>query len=54
MFPLVQLAADGQEHKINDAIDALADKFNVSEQDREILLPSGTQMTFPRLTYQSL
>jgi len=43
MLPLVKLAADGQEHKITDAIDALADQFGVSEQDREIMLPSGTQ-----------
>jgi restriction endonuclease Mrr len=43
MLPLVQLAADGKEHKITDAIDTLADQFGVSEQDREIQLPSGTQ-----------
>lgn len=43
MLPLVKLAADGQEHKITDAIDSLADQFGVSEQEREILLPSGTQ-----------
>jgi len=39
----VKLAIDGQEHKITDAIDALADQFGISEQEREILLPSGTQ-----------
>src|SRR4051812_31534588 len=43
MLPLVKLAADGQEHKINDAIDALADQFGVSAEEREIMLPSGTQ-----------
>lgn len=43
MLPLVKLAADGQEHKITDAIDTLADQFGVSEQEQEILLPSGTQ-----------
>ncbi len=43
MLPLVKLASDGKEHKINDAIDALADQFGVSEQDRESMLPSGTQ-----------
>lgn len=43
MLPLVKLASDGQEHKITDAIDALADQFGVDEQDREIMLPSGTQ-----------
>jgi restriction system protein len=43
MLPLVKLAADGQEHKITDAIDELADQFGVSAQEREIMLPSGTQ-----------
>src|SRR5947208_7165343 len=43
MLPLVKLAADGQEHKITDAIDTLADQFGVNEQERETMLPSGTQ-----------
>lgn len=43
MLPLVKLASDGEEHKITDAIDALADRFGVGEQDREMMLPSGTQ-----------
>lgn len=43
MLPLLQLAADGQEHKITDAIDLLADQFELSEEEREIPLPSGTQ-----------
>jgi restriction system protein len=43
MLPLLQLAADGNEHKISDAIDALADQFGLTESEREIMLPSGTQ-----------
>lgn len=43
MLPLVKLASDGQEHKITDAIDSLADQFGIAEQDREMMLPSGTQ-----------
>jgi restriction system protein len=43
MLPLVKMAADGEEHKINDAIDALADRFGLSAAEREIMLPSGTQ-----------
>lgn len=43
MLPLLKLASDGDEHKTTDAIDALADQFGVSELDREIMLPSGTQ-----------
>ncbi len=46
MLPLVRLAADGEEHKITDAIDALADQFSISESDRAIILPSGTQTRF--------
>jgi restriction system protein len=43
MLPLVKLASDGQEHKITDAIDKLADQFGIGEQERETMLPSGTQ-----------
>lgn len=43
MLPLLELAADGQEHKISDAIDTLADQFGLTENEREIMLPSGTQ-----------
>jgi len=46
MLPLVRLAADGKEHKITDAIDTLAAQFKISEEDQELMLPSGTQ---PRL-----
>ncbi len=52
MLPLVKLASDGQEHKITDAIDALADQFGVSEPEREIMLPSGTQtQLYNRVTW---
>ncbi len=52
MLPLVKLASDGQEHKITDAIETLADQFGVGEQDREIMLPSGTQtMLYNRITW---
>src|SRR6478735_6911752 len=43
MLPLEKLASDGQEHKITDAIDTLADQLGVKEEDRENMLPSGTQ-----------
>src|SRR5215213_4629446 len=43
MLPLVKLAADGEEHKITDAIDVLGKQLGVTEAEREILLPSGTQ-----------
>lgn len=43
MLPLVKLAADGQEHKITDAIEVLADQLGVTDAEREVMLPSGTQ-----------
>lgn len=43
MLPLVKLASDGQEHKITDATDKLADQFGIGEKERELMLPSGTQ-----------
>jgi restriction system protein len=42
MLPLLRIAADGKEHHIRDAINALAEQFGVTEQERKELLPSGT------------
>lgn len=46
MLPLLTLAADGSEHKIADAITALATEFRLSDADRAELLPSGKQSRF--------
>ncbi len=46
MLPLLNLAADGQEHSLRGVIENLADHFGLSEEDRKQLLPSGTQATF--------
>ena len=46
MLPLLQLAADQQEHALRETIDALADDFNLTDEDRNELLPSGRQATF--------
>jgi restriction system protein len=43
MLPLLQLAEDCEEHKLTDAIDALSNKFNLTDEEKEALLPSGTQ-----------
>jgi restriction system protein len=45
MLPVLQQAATG-EPKISDVIEALADKFALSEEERTTLLPSGSQTTF--------
>lgn len=46
MLPLLQYANDQQEHSLRDAIDALADQFALTPQERNDLLPSGRQATF--------
>ncbi|MEP0956358.1 winged helix-turn-helix domain-containing protein [Leptolyngbya sp. FACHB-1515] len=46
MLPLLQYASDGEVHSLREAIEALADRFNLSEQARQELLPSGKQALF--------
>ncbi len=46
MLPLLKLAGDGKIHEINIATEELADYFNLNEQERKELLPSGKQATF--------
>lgn len=46
MLPLLQLAADGNEHSVRDARDCLAREFSLSEEEQNALLPSG-QRVFP-------
>jgi restriction system protein len=45
MLPLLRFAADGEEHSLREAIEELADHFNLNEE-RKTLLPSGAQATF--------
>ncbi len=46
MLPLLELAADGNEHSMQDARDQLAQKFGVTEEEQNTLLPSGRQPVF--------
>lgn len=46
MLPLLKFAKDSSEHHVREAYDNLAKKFNLSEKEREELLPSGTQSLF--------
>ena len=43
MLPLLKYAADNQEHSFNDAIDFLSKELNITDEERNYLLPSGTQ-----------
>lgn len=44
MLPLLEILRDGDELYFSPLVDVLADKFNLNEEDRKQLLPSG-QMT---------
>ncbi|MCB1805578.1 MAG: restriction endonuclease [Candidatus Competibacteraceae bacterium] len=46
MLPVLKLAADAQEHKFSHAVIALADEFGLTEEERNELLPSGSQAVF--------
>lgn len=45
MLPVLQLSATG-ETQIGDAVEKLADKFALTDEERSALLPSGRQTTF--------
>jgi restriction system protein len=42
-LPLLLLASDGKIHSVRDAIETLSNQFNLSDEERKALLPSGTQ-----------
>ena len=44
MLPLLKLLADGQEHSFRDVVENLAPSFNLSDEERKELLPSGQQI----------
>ncbi len=46
MLPLLKIAADGEIHTKRDTVNLLAEQFNVSDDERKELLPSGSQEIF--------
>ena len=46
MSPLLEYAADGQEHSIGDAYDAVATRFDLTEDEKREFLPSGAQQIY--------
>jgi restriction system protein len=44
--PLLELAGDQQDHKLQDAIEELATRFGLTAEEREQLIPSGGQRLF--------
>ncbi len=46
MLPLLKYLGDNEEHSLRETIEYLADKFQLSNEERKELLPSGQQATF--------
>ena len=46
MLPIMQFAKDGKEHTLREAIEFLAAKFQLSNEEKVELLPSGSQAVF--------
>ncbi|MCH8106404.1 MAG: restriction endonuclease [Proteobacteria bacterium] len=46
LLPVLKLAADGEEHKFSQAVEELTEEFNLSTEERNELLPSGSQAVF--------
>nr|WP_155750490.1 restriction endonuclease [Scytonema sp. UIC 10036] len=46
MLPLLKILRDKQEHSLSEAIETLANEFQLTEQEKKELLPSGKQARF--------
>ena len=46
MLPFLRILQDGNEHRFRDVIEAAADHFGLTTEEREQLLPSGNQRVF--------
>ena len=46
MLPLLKYAGDTNEHHIRDAIEQLANEFDLTEEESKEVVPSGQQLTF--------
>lgn len=42
MLPLMKIAEDGKEHLFKEAIDILINQFNLTDKEKQELLPSGS------------
>jgi len=54
MLPLLEFAADGAEHSVREARDALALRFNLSDSDKKQLLASGTSVFANRTAWAKI
>ena len=45
-LPCLEILSDGQAHSLREMYDDLAERLNLSEDDRQQMLPSGQQKTY--------
>jgi restriction system protein len=48
MLPLLRIAGDEKEHTLRESIAILAEHFNLTEEERRELQPSGKQTKFEK------
>ena len=46
MLPLLKFVGDRKEHSLRETIEALSEEFDLTDEERQELLPSGQQATF--------
>lgn len=46
MLPLLKLASDSKEYTVHEAVEILSHQFNLTEKEKEKMLPSGQQTVF--------
>ena len=46
MLPFLKYLADGKEHSLSETHDALAEQFELTDEELRELLPSGRQPVF--------
>ncbi len=50
-LPLLKLTSDGKEHRFSEIIDQLANEFNLTEDEKNELLPSGQPKIYNRVQW---
>jgi restriction system protein len=46
MLPLLKYAGDGKEHTLQETVEKLANDFMLTDEEKNVLLPSGQQTVF--------
>ena len=53
MLPLLRLCSDGNTHSLAESVETLGNEFNVSPEERQILLKSGQTRLYNRVAWTS-